>query len=369
MRFHRPQKYGDSLLGIRLSIEKVVKEKREVHCFEEGRIFNGFRNIYPLFYDGNYIGSVEISFSPKAIAEILHPYFPQAFFGLLLSKELVNRKVFYQERKNYLLAPNKHMYWDKGLLDIEKEHIPPYVQNRLVEILHYPKEGSYNMEHKYVLTLLSVSNCSGQKVGFFLIGKPAPLLLRFYHSYIFYLVSGIVAVGLLVLLLFFLWKGQYEYTTKLREASMKDPLTKLFNRRAFYNYAKTLPSRWSIIYCDIDYFKKINDLYGHEKGDEVLKHVAALLQRYTRASDFVVRWGGEEFLIVLPSVSLTDALHLAKRLRKAVHNAVEDLRVSCSFGVAEHEEQESIDETVKRADEALYKAKESGRDRIELSKK
>ncbi|TYK67248.1 sensor domain-containing diguanylate cyclase [Colwellia echini] len=153
-----------------------------------------------------------------------------------------------------------------------------------------------------------------------------------------------------------------------------DPLTTLFNRRAF---AATVEPQWhlgirdnkpfSLILLDIDWFKRINDDYGHAAGDTTLKAIAETLNRKVRKSDILARWGGEEFIIFLPNTSKLSATNLANVIRQEIermtvlHTNVE-LKVTASFGVADHTvQQNKLEDLIKLADDALYKAKSSGR--------
>jgi diguanylate cyclase (GGDEF)-like protein len=116
---------------------------------------------------------------------------------------------------------------------------------------------------------------------------------------------------------------------------------------------------------DIDFFKKVNDTYGHLVGDEILKSVSALITKHIRAEDTFARWGGEEFVLVL-NVGLEKGFEIAENLRKYIEvetfNEVEGL--TCSFGVTEYKEKDTLNSLIKRADKALYEAKESGRNKV-----
>ena len=156
-----------------------------------------------------------------------------------------------------------------------------------------------------------------------------------------------------------------------------DPLTGLNNRRAFYQIAKPVWSNAlrnqreiSVIELDIDRFKKINDTHGHACGDEVLITVATILTESARDGDVLVRWGGEEFILLLPETSLDAATALAERLRNLI-SAVKlryhgkEIRFTASFGVAQRMPQsDSMDELISAADDRLYQSKREGRNRV-----
>jgi two-component system, cell cycle response regulator len=163
---------------------------------------------------------------------------------------------------------------------------------------------------------------------------------------------------------------------ELREKAMYDPLTGLLTRGAFFEisdheYARARRSRTplSIVMADIDHFKSINDRFGHLGGDEVLREVARRLQATFRKEDAVGRYGGEEFVALAVGCEAADALRLAERFRQAVGHepfaiGPDRLDVTTSVGVVTGTAADSLEDLVRAADEALYGAKASGRNRV-----
>jgi diguanylate cyclase (GGDEF)-like protein len=125
----------------------------------------------------------------------------------------------------------------------------------------------------------------------------------------------------------------------------------------------------AVIFMDIDHFKQINDRHGHDAGDEVLCGFAAVIRHEVRASDKLVRWGGEEFLLVCPDTGQEQAAKLAEKLRAAMmaHSWPYGLSVTSSFGVTALRPEEDIGAAITRADGALYAAKSNGRNRVEVA--
>ena len=156
----------------------------------------------------------------------------------------------------------------------------------------------------------------------------------------------------------------------LKDLASKDPLTGLLNRRAgeqlliqYDDYRKYHGKPVCLIMLDIDNFKKINDTFGHGVGDEVLKIISNTLLNEARYSDNVIRWGGEEFLIIVPDATLKETSVLTERIRKSIYDQVitEVGKVTASFGIAELLSSETTASLINRADKALYKAKLSGK--------
>ncbi len=164
----------------------------------------------------------------------------------------------------------------------------------------------------------------------------------------------------------------YEQSKKLEYQATHDNLTKLYNRQKFNNeldkeikreirYKRNL----SIIMIDIDYFKRVNDTYGHDIGDEVLISISSLAKKGIRNTDFLARWGGEEFMILLPETSLKDAQNVAEKIRLSIDNtcliATKSYHITASFGVTIFNKEDDKLTFIKRVDEALYDAKDKGR--------
>ena len=166
---------------------------------------------------------------------------------------------------------------------------------------------------------------------------------------------------------------------KLERLANLDSLTGLYNRRAISGKLRDLINRanrykedFSLVMLDIDHFKKVNDRYGHLTGDEVLEKIATLVRRNIRNTDVVGRYGGEEFIIILPQTNLSSAWVIAERIRSIIENAeMKDpagnvFTVTVSQGLSEWERGEDADALISCADEALYKAKARGRNRVQI---
>lgn len=161
----------------------------------------------------------------------------------------------------------------------------------------------------------------------------------------------------------------------LEQLATSDPLTLLINRRKFeelLDYEMERDKRYrtglTLIFCDIDRFKQINDTHGHDAGDQVLKAVARLLRSSIRATDIVARWGGEEFLILIPNTTAELARVLAEKLRMRIDGFEFPVvrKLTASFGVTHMLGDDDRNSAIRRADAALYRAKNNGRNRVEV---
>ncbi len=165
---------------------------------------------------------------------------------------------------------------------------------------------------------------------------------------------------------------------ELTHMAMYDALTDILSRRALLEQAEVERQRTkrygrdlSLLMIDIDHFKKVNDTYGHLFGDIVLREVAQTLKKQTRRSDFVGRYGGEEFLIILPETSLDKALVLAEKLRKQVSELIIPVDrqvlkdITISIGATEYEDDPNIEKFINRSDKWLYAAKQNGRNQVQ----
>ena len=221
---------------------------------------------------------------------------------------------------------------------------------------------------------------------FVMLFAPYENLVATYYSYDFR--SRLIYSFLTVTLLF----GFYEYSRqksfqfirdlseKFEQQAMQDPLTGLSNRRGMwdnlkYEYNRSLRSKscMSLLICDIDHFKQINDKYLHEGGDYVLQKLSALFVETLRKQDKVSRWGGEEFLILLPETDCEHAFVIAEKIRNRVNQTRfichgKEISVTMSIGLAEATESTTIEQAIDKADQNLYLAKQSGRDQTKPSK-
>lgn len=186
---------------------------------------------------------------------------------------------------------------------------------------------------------------------------------------------GIVLVMVILTLIIFMWRRSLKQSEEMEKLASTDELTKLQNRRSIIRFGEEelyrvqrFKHNFSLLLLDIDFFKKVNDTYGHSVGDEVLQLTATILSGVIRKTDRIGRYGGEEFLILAPETNAAQAMHLAERVRLAVEaakcNSALKIKISVSIGIASYIPESNgseLGDLIDNADKALYEAKDNGR--------
>ncbi|GAB6073800.1 hypothetical protein JCM15786_04570 [Nautilia lithotrophica] len=346
VRFHHLDKYGENLYLFRPSIKFVQKTLRPYHGFETGKMVSGFRNVYPLIYNNKLIGSMEISFSMKKLVQYI---FDKEYLAMVVKKEILKNKLFPDAWNNYKVCKLNPNYYICGNIcklfkhyhDIDFNKRTNIVENNL--ILSYPL---INVEKKHEGFMLSVIPL-----------KNLETLNELNNSY-----STLIAIVILLyLFLLGIMLFLYKYS-KIRKRSQIDYLTEILNRSGCIYKIKSL-NDYTLLVLDIDYFKKINDTFGHNVGDEILKKFVDVIRSIIRKNDIFCRWGGEEFIIILPDTDTTTAIMVAEKIRKTIEETnFDNIKITVSIGIAQ--KQKNFNETFKIADMRLYEVKKLGRNRI-----
>jgi diguanylate cyclase (GGDEF)-like protein len=385
LRMHRPNTYGDNLFGVRESIEYVNTVRKKFVGFEEGRIFNGYRYIYPLEYNNEHLGSVELSLSFAAVTELLKSNFGGAKAFIIKSK-LIEETVFEEEQKNYrsfsilenysydneiyerLISPTNKMSL-KIIREINKINEKEIVEQAALNksfIVSAKVKSSY-----YTGSFISVRGIDDQHKGYLISYQENDSLKFINRNFLDTIIISILFLLMTIILLTLIFSNN----NKLRFLAHNDQLTGVSNRHHLtavlkkeFERKQRYNSTFSFIIFDIDHFKSINDNYGHDTGDKVLKEMSDLIKNNTRGNDYFGRWGGEEFVIIAVEIDIGSAYKLAEKLRKEIekYNFIKNENITASFGAAEINSAENVDDLIKRADDALYRAKRNGRNRVEI---
>ncbi|MEA3512314.1 MAG: diguanylate cyclase [Campylobacterota bacterium] len=553
LRFHRPYKFGDDLTKIRETVKYVNENKKPIFGFEEGRIYNGYRFVFPLSYKNEYIGSVEISFSTIAMTTEMIKNF-NVVSKFLISKDIVKEKVFKSEKNNYsqslfedflyetkiantirhfnknneiatasnktkkILKQNAMSIHSFSLYDEASKSIMTFIKvinpvtNKVSGILtirsdnHYVASQTTNFyllligatitilfslvfiyksinekkilnelvdektniltkinreleESEYVLEILNENleqkvdertkelKLANENLKLFIDTQDSIVILtdgeelnfankKFfeffgfedlenfnkYHNCIceyfiendrfFHLgklkedenwVSVLETLGhsqrvvslmrsdfkvhalsvtinkfnenLKIITFTDISQTMLGYI-KLEEKTIHDKLTDAYNREYFeQNYKRHINQfkndgyKFGLALLDIDHFKLVNDTYGHDMGDEILIKFVKIIEEYSRKDDILIRWGGEEFIMILKVNSKKDLEKALEHIRKVLEIQKYGIvgQKTCSIGGTIFKDDEDIKETIKRADTAVYEAKETGRNKVVIS--
>ena len=397
LRMHRPSKFGDNLSKTRLTVKYVNENKRPIDGFEEGKVFNGFRFVYPLFDGTQHIGSVEISFSALAfIKEIESNYKIKSNF--LIDKRVVDENVFKSEQSNYVQSTIPQYYFQKSILDsLNIDFSKVKVSKEKASMLHKGIQAGkpfsiYDKRFSQIVTFIPMKSPITKRVTAALTFRSNDVSISKENRHAVFAFSISTTIIALILLLIYkelrskaILQQKIKERTKelliankqLEEMAHVDSLTGAHNRRYLYEIAKKLipfvkreNQTLSVAMFDLDDFKDVNDTYGHDIGDEVLKIFVTTIKNSIRESDIFVRFGGEEFVLLLPNTDSEDAKIITEKLRKLIENCnkVDSVRFTVSIGVATFiPKKDDLESILKKADEALYKAKDSGRNRVVYS--
>lgn len=310
-------------------------------------------------YENNYIGVTGVGLAVKAVSKMINNY-----------QKRYSRRIYFTDKEGIITLRSADF---SGIEDIRQI---PGLSVYALQLLTSPSNSiTYNDNGKIVY--LNSRFVSEFRWYLFVEQVEDPAKSRLLKTLLGNLALSLV-ITLIVLFVVYMTMGKYQ--NKLEEMATTDKLTGLSNRHMFdalFNQAvkeaKRRGIRLSAILFDIDFFKNVNDTYGHLGGDLVLKGVTDIARNQIRDSDMFFRWGGEEFLILLNDCNLEQASKVAEKIRYAVENQKnltifgQTVAVTASFGVAELWENESEDGLIRRIDNALYAAKDSGRNRVEMA--
>jgi len=304
-------------------------------------------------FAGNYIGATGIGLTVNAVRQLITEY-----------QQRYQRTIYFVDGQGKIVVIGSRIDLDTNLRAAEGVGV-------LVDRILKEKSGYYQFKAKGDNHILHVNYLPELKWYLF-VEQNEETALAGIRQTLYANLAISLAVTLIVVFLAHLVVSRYQ--SRIEEMASTDKLTGLLNRHAFTILIDKLlaayrrdPKPITVLLADVDHFKSINDLHGHRLGDEVLAGIARLLTITLRSSDIAVRWGGEEFLVVLQNCDLDEASRVAENLRKAVFQArfgEPGVDVTISIGVAKYVGVETPEQTVSRADGALYQAKNGGRNRV-----
>ncbi len=356
LRFHNPEKYGDL----------YNREKRgNISYFTQ------------ILYKGKLVGNAEINISFNSARNLLKKTLPAKEFIFLIKKKYLSFKEF----DGYIQSEISKDYYYSFASNISNviSNINLKLRDEIVENLKentnfavaVKKNGSW-----YTVSFISIHTLftnMPRELGYLVSYERDSYIWVIRRSFWMLFFLGNAVIGFILLLMFYRFKEQ----EKFEKLASIDPLTKIKNRRKFnelaeheFEKAKRYNRPLSFIIFDIDNFKQINDKYGHQVGDKVLKEIAEIVKKNIRKADIFARFGGEEFVILTPETDIKGAKSLAEKLRKLIEtNYIEPVGiVTASFGVTEiRSDDKNIDDLYRRADNALYESKNKGKNTVSIA--
>jgi diguanylate cyclase (GGDEF)-like protein len=308
-------------------------------------------------YSGKFIGATGVGLAVKEVNKLINIY--QTRYG---------RRVYFTDREGAITLSSGDFKGVRSIRKIEGLSI------LATQILANPS-SSINYKNNGKTVYLN-SRIVPQFNWYLLVEQVEdPAEKRILKTFLMNLAISLI-ITLVVLFLANLTIGKYQ--RKIEEMATTDNLTGLSNRQIFdslYDQALKFSNRqrggFSSIMFDIDHFKKVNDTYGHPAGDIVIKAVAQSAKSEIRNSDVICRWGGEEFIVLLPNCDIEKAGKVAEKMRQTIEDQKklayngEPIYITASFGVAQYQEGDTRIDLVRRVDRALYAAKKNGRNRVE----
>jgi diguanylate cyclase (GGDEF)-like protein len=398
VHFHKPpaisflrvwhDTHGENLEHFRHTILKVYETGEALTGIEVGRGGFAFRGISPIFDGNEYLGSVEVFFEPKDLEErIVSTRHETLIFAIpneveeALFFETTTDEYGHIDMEGYSLYSSRDIFYHNHPEFVVWENLKKSADKRS-PIIDHIKDHTISYIPLYDYSDVWIGN-----ILLFVENSVSPSQNMLEYLLLF------VSMVLAVLLVYFMNREISEkekiesdqlivieelniVKSDLEQLSIRDPLTSLLNRRGIETYLEDNYNRFSrygveftVILCDLDKFKVINDQFGHDIGDKALIHVSKILENGLRRVDVVGRWGGDEFIIVVENSSECNVKLMAEKIRETIYSELLDvgknsIRISLTMGIAKIKDNMSISKLITLADEALFEGKESGGNKI-----
>ncbi|WP_373001904.1 diguanylate cyclase [Sulfurimonas sp.] len=365
LRMHKPSSYDDDLTTIRPIVAKTNKDKKTYFGFEAGKNGITYRITAPFISrDREHLGVLEFGIKPQ--------YFANKLNNLLHVESEVLIKTSTMKNLSY-----KTEFENMGDFSvITKESIFKSIRSQID--LSKKEQIIQNKSKTYILfNDLCLKNYKDEIVGKVIIAKDiTKAVIENRNSLLILNSTSFIILLTCYILIYFIFThyskrliNAYENIQELEIAVDTDALTGVHSRTSLETFLATQVNdkdEYALIFLDIDNFKKINDTYGHDVGDTILKELTSIISRTIRVDDLFARWGGEEFVIVLKTNSLKNAVKITQKIRESINSNLfhSSIRVTCSFGVTMIDIPDNLDLVIRRADKLLYDAKDAGRDCI-----
>ncbi len=379
LRMHTPDKFGDDLYKVRDSIRIANEDGRYVEGFEQGITSNSYRFVFPLFYKGKGVGCVEISLSISSITKLMGDFF-NTRCSLIIRRSIIEDKID-EEYLKILYEPTS--FSSEYYVDTETRiQVENYCESNILKLID---DGNLNeggksklngdtffislsyKENYYSVVFLRIENVLGDHAGYLIFINDCT---HFYSNENLFNIQSIILSFMLIMvgsIVLILVKNRF----KMEKMTYYDQLTGAYNRNKLYKLIEHEVQRnirynivFSIILFDVDNFKEVNDTYGHVFGDKVLKRISRVILANIRINDILFRYGGDEFLLLLPNTDQDEANLVADKIKSLIKNIRFDNideSVKLSTGVVQYNTNESVEQLIHRSDKMLYKDKQKNK--------
>lgn len=375
IRMHKPLSYGDDLSEKRPIVAYVNSTLKAQHGFEVGKNGIVYRVTSPLVYQNRHLGALEFGIKLDYFSDELKKIYGTSIAHLVQKDKLTvlsNQKDFPMIGHFSIIEKDSNFDTIKSKIDL----------SRTKQIIQ--KNGSH-----FLVSNLDLEDFEGNKVSKILAIKDITPIIE--KSQMMLTSIDIISFLVFIIVVLFLYVIMTKFSKEIishlhtidtletrssyfKTMSDTDELTQIFNKRYFNRFLKqTIKEKklGCLLFFDIDHFKNINDTYGHDIGDIILKNLCDLIKTHLRDDDIFVRWGGEEFLIFFRHLELETACNKAEYIRKLVESThlYKQIVITISIGVTKLHLNESLSTFIKRADTLLYEAKNAGRNCIRCESK
>ena len=385
LRFDNPNRFGDSLVGLRYSIDKVNRTQEAVHGFEEGLVFNGFRNVYPILSNRRLVGTVELSYSFNTLRdEALRT--SNGYYAFIMKQSLSDNRNANDEKDNHLpstlstqyvhdiktLSPRAYVNFSEELVAKINNNIAQEADEKLRQAVAFVLH-THVQDKSYLISFVPSNNIENKHVAYFLSYHEDDMLSNIYNNYITQLIVSFIIMLIISVLVYLYITSRQNTNLVHNDLTTSDALTKIANKHKFelvLDHTMQMALRYelplSVLIFDIDDFQAINDKLGLDTGDDILVELSALVTKKIRLSDLFARWDGATFVVLLPETNFEQAGILAEKLRVIIDDRSfgVSIHIACSFGVTQLHKDDNRRSLVTRAELALKSAKDRGKNRV-----
>ncbi|MEA2099965.1 MAG: diguanylate cyclase [Campylobacterota bacterium] len=365
LRMHKPNSFNDDLTTKRPMVAYTNRLLNTLSSFDVGKNGVLYRVSVPYIYQKKHLGILEFGIKPSYFVDHLTQQFDIKSKILVQTNSLktLTSKKDYKHIEDYSIVSSSEFFNQLSTkLDLNKNRQIVSVDDKTYIIL--TNLNFTDFQNKIVAKLII-----SKDITKFIKKNEDSLLMA--NTLTFVIITFILII---LFVIFTKYSRELDFLNKksihLKNKANLDALTKIHNK-AYFNQSIDIflssDKPACIIFFDIDHFKKINDTYGHLSGDEILISLASEINKFLRNDDVFVRWGGEEFIILLENIPLNKAIKKAQELRILVESTkfVQNIPVTISLGVTQLQNEDSKEILLKRVDDLLYKAKGNGRNCVE----